>query len=261
MKEINFIVTIYNREDYWPYLKNILDSYKKIKSNYVLCYSGENPNFTCDIRRPNLINGGRGNDHHEHACVYADMDYLLTLEGYNALKNNGVNSWVKICVDSWLLNEDKIIQIIDFIDNNDCVYAGNYWYTHINLSTDIFFANTKKNNIFNDLINYGPQFLDWLYSNKIPTGLENLMRYIVIPYDHAIIMDREPLAADTTRWMCPKLGWCMSHDLSTNIKFLNEYIPDNSPVVMSKINSNNAPYSFEWYLRDSGQYPGRHYVS
>jgi hypothetical protein len=76
---------------------------------------------------------------------------------------------------------------------------------------------------------------------------------MVIPYNHAIIVDREPLDADSTRWMCPKLGWCMSHCLETNIDFLNNRIKDVEPVNMKKINGNNNPYTFEGYLKDSGQ--------
>jgi hypothetical protein len=261
MKEINFIITVYDKEAYWPYLKNVIDSYKKIKSNYILCYSGEDNNFQCDIKRKNVINGGRGNNHHEHSCPYVDMDYNLILDGYNLLKENGVKDWIKLSVDSWLLDENKILQIFNFLENNQCVYGGNYWYTHINLSTDIFFVNTRDHNIFNDLYTYGPKFLDWLYYNKIPTGLENLMRYIVIPYNHAIIMDREPMSADGTRWLCSKLGWCMSHDLGTNIEFLKKYQSDDIPVNMIKINSNNIPYDFDLYLKDSGQYNGTYYVS
>jgi hypothetical protein len=253
MKQINFIITVYDKEEYWPYLKNILDRYEKIKSNYVVCYSGNRDDFKCDFRMKNLINGGRGENHHLHSSPHVDMDYLLTLKGYDLLKSNNINNWIKLSVDSWLLDEDKIIQIMDFLENENCVYGGNIWYSHINYSTDIFFANTNEINIFEDLKTNGVKFLDWLYDKKIPTGLENLMRYMVIPYNHAIIVDREPLDADSTRWMCPKLGWCMSHCLETNIDFLNNRIKDVEPVNMKKINGNNNPYTFEGYLKDSGQ--------
>jgi hypothetical protein len=51
--DINFIVTDYNREDYWPYLKNILESYKKIKAHYAYCYSGVKQDVICDFRCKN----------------------------------------------------------------------------------------------------------------------------------------------------------------------------------------------------------------
>jgi hypothetical protein len=251
--DVNFIITCYDKELYFPYLEKIIKSYKSIKPNIVLCYSGENNEFLSDVKIKNVINGGRGNDHHEHACLYADSDYELTMSGYNFLKNNGVNNWVKLSVDSWLIDEDKIINIFEELESQECVYAGNIWYAHINLSTDIFFANTKKYNIFEDLEKHGKEFLDWLYYNKIPTGFENLMRYIVIPHDYLIINDREPLNADKTRWMCPELGWAMSHDLGTNISFYEKYIPNKKRVEVKKMSGNKIPFSMDWYKQDSGQ--------
>lgn len=253
MIEINFIITIYDKEDYWTYLKQILDSYTKIESNYVVCYSGNKENFSSDFRVENKLNGGRGNDHHPHSTPFVDMDYILMMGGYEILKKNNISKWVKLSVDSWMLDEEKIIQIFDFLEKEDCVYGGNVWYSHINLSTDIFFANTKNKNIFEDLKIHGNKFLDWLYYKKIPTGLENLMRYTVIPYNHAIILDREPLTFDGTRFCCPKLGWCMHHDLQKNVEFLNTFVPDGENVNIVKFLGNGIPFSFDWYLRDSGQ--------
>jgi hypothetical protein len=250
---INFIVTCYDKEEYFPYLEKIIKSYKRIKPNIVLCYSGNDDKFPCNIKIENTINGGRGNNHHEHACLYADTDYELTMLGYDFLKTNGVNNWIKLSVDSWLIDEDKIINILEELDSQNCVYAGNIWYTHINLSTDIFFANTKNNNIFEDLKNHGKEFLDWLYNNKIPTGFENLMRYIVIPYNYLIIKGREPLDSDKTRWMCPELGWSMSHDLNTNISFYEKYVSNKKRAEVIKILGNNIPFSMQWYKQDSGQ--------
>lgn len=251
--DVNFIITCYDKEIYYPYLKKIIESYKKIKPNIVLCYSGNDDEFICDIKIKNLINGGRGDNHHEHACLYADIDYQLTILGYNHLKNNGVKNWIKLSVDSWLIDEQKIIDIFDELDTQNCVYAGNQWYTHINLSTDIFFVNTNNNNIFEDLEKNGEEFLNWLYYNKIPTGFENLMRYTVIPYDYLIINGREPLDADKTRWVCPELGWAMSHNLETNIVFYENYISDKKKSEVTKIPGNQIPFSMDWYKKDSGQ--------
>lgn len=75
--DVNFIITCYNREDYWPYLKKILQSYKIIKPNIAYCYSGDNQNEICDFKCKN-----RGH-------VEGDTD--LMIGGYNVLKNNGVN--------------------------------------------------------------------------------------------------------------------------------------------------------------------------
>lgn len=246
MKEINFIITVYNRENYWSYLKSILDNYKQIKSNYVICYSGEDDNFYSDFKIKNTINGGRGSDHHMHSSPHVDMDYDLIIGGYNILKKNNVTNWIKLSVDSWLLDETKIIEIFDFLTNEDCSYAGNNWYSKFNKSTDIFFANTKNQNILEDFKKNGKEFLDYLYDIKSPEGLERLMNYIIEPYNYAIISDREPIVADSTRWMVPKLGWCMSHNLETNIEFLKTYIPNGEKVILEKVKGNLIPYNFDY---------------
>jgi hypothetical protein len=253
MIELNIIVTVYDKEDYWPHLKKVLEGYKKIKCNYVICYSGERENFKSDFKIKNVINGGRGDDNHPSGSPHHDMDVALTIGGYDILKNNGVNKWLKICVDSWLLDEEKILDILNFIENENCAYAGNVWYSHINLSTDIFFINTNKVNIFEELKKHGKKLLDWFYDKKIPTGFEAIMKQIVTPFDHAIILDREPITVDGSRWICNELGWCMSHDLETNIKFLKNYKSNNQKVKMNKIIGDNQPYTFEKYLKYTGQ--------
>lgn len=78
------------------------------------------------------------------ACTYVDSDYELTILGYDFLKKNGTTNWIKLSVDSWLIDEDKIINIFEDLESKNCVYANDKWYSHINLSTDIFFANKEK---------------------------------------------------------------------------------------------------------------------
>jgi hypothetical protein len=242
---VNFIITCYNREEYWPELKKILDSYEIIKPHVALCYNGSDENFECDFRCQYKPNGGRGNDRHPSGCDYADADCELTLGGYDFLKSNGVNLWVKLSIDSWLLDEKKLIQILKNIENQNCAYAGNIWYKRINMSTDIFFANTNKNNIFEDMKLHSVEFFDYLYSIPNPEGFEHLMYFISRQYDRLIIMDREPLNANVSRWFCHKLGWTMSHLLEENLKFMEEYKSDNKEVTFQKINGTNVPYDLE----------------
>jgi hypothetical protein len=71
------------------------------------------------------------------------------------------------------------------------------------------------------------------------------MYFISRQYDRLIIMDREPLHADVTRWFCYKLGWTMSHFLVTNLKFKEEYISDNEDVTFTKIEGTRIPYNLE----------------
>jgi hypothetical protein len=246
---VNFIITCYDKEIYYPYLKSILSSYKKIRPHVALSYNGEIKNFNYEfdfcyktIYKPN---GGRGSDRHPHGCDYADADFELTIGGYECLKNNGVSNWVKLSIDSWLIDENKIIQIVKELKKQKCAYAGNYWYQTKNLSTDIFFANTEFNNIFEDMKTHGVEFFDYLYDVKNPEGFEFFMGFIANQYDKLIILDREPLDASTTRWFVNNLGWTMSHILDTNINFLKTYNKNNSLVSFNKIQGNGVVYNLE----------------
>lgn len=242
---VNFIITCYDRESYWPHLKSIIESYKTIKPYIALCYNGLDENFDSDFRCEYKPNGGRGNERHPSGVDYADADYELTMGGYNLLKSNGVDLWVKLSIDSWLLDENKLIQILENIEKQDCAYGGNIWYIRYNMSTDIFFANTKNKNIFEDLDKYGVEFFDYLYSIPNPQGFEHLMYFVSRQYNRLIIMDREELSGDSTRWECSKLGWTMSHFLEGNLKFMEEYKSDNKEVTFQKIDGTNVPYNLE----------------
>ncbi len=242
--DVNFIITCYNKESYWPYLKSIIESYSKINPHIVLCYNGVDTNFECDFKCEYKPNGGRGNDRHPSGVDFADADCELTIGGYNFLKKNGVNLWVKLSIDSWLLNENKLIQILEKLDSEDCSYGGNIWYENYKMSTDIFFANTKKYNIFEDLNEYWIKFFDYIYSIQSNKGFEDLMFFISRQYDRLIILEREPLNY-ITRWVCPELGWTMSHDLETNLKFKEVYVGGEEQVTFKKLNATGVPYNLE----------------
>jgi hypothetical protein len=243
--DVNFIITCYDKELYWYHLKSIINSYKKINPKIALCYNGLKNDFECDFKCEYKPNGGRGNNRHPSGVDFADADYELTMGGYNLLKSNGVNLWVKLSVDSWLLSENKIIQILDKLIKEDCAYGGNIWYKNSNMSTDIFFSNTTKNNIFEDLYRYGVEFFDYLYSIPNPEGFEHLMYFISRQYNRLIIKDREPLNSETTRWSCPKLGWTMNHILENNIEFKKNYTEDEHILTFEKLLGNNILYNLE----------------
>ena len=247
--DVNFIITCYDKELYYPFIKSIISSYKKIVPHIALSYNGEKNNLNFDFdycfRTKYLPNGGRGSDRHPHGCDYADADYELTIGGYDCLKDNGVTNWVKLSIDSWLIDENKIIQIFTQLKNQNCTYAGNYWYQHKNLSTDIFFANTEKNNIFEDMKLHGKEFFDYLYEVKNPEGFEFFMGFISNQYDKLIIQDREPLNPNDTRWFVNNLGWTMSHVLDTNINFVNNYRINSDKVQFKKVDGIGRPFSLE----------------
>lgn len=206
MLDVNFIVTNYNREDYWPYLKNILNSYKKIKAHIAYCYSGVKQDEVCDFR---CINRGH---------IEGDTD--LMIGGYNLLKNNGVKKWIKICVDSWLLDEDKILGIFDVMDKNDYVYSGNTWTSSPYFATDIFFSRDNEFKFMEKFTGGAIQYIteiNYSIEGYIADLARESNRYYLIP-------EREPVQGDYgTRFVVESLGWVMHHNLGDNIKFMEEY--------------------------------------
>ena len=250
--EINFIITCFDKEEYWPHLKEILDSFSKIKPNYVLVYNGENENFICDARLKNEVNAGRGNRAHEHACLYAENDWFLTKQGYDLLKDNGVTKWIKLSVDSWMLDEQIIIDLFQEMLQTKSVYGGNVWYSPINYSTDIFFLETSEINLFEEMSKNSEEFFGFLYRNEIPTGFENFMSYHVIPHNHLIFLDREELDESSTRWRVEKLGWTMSHQINENHDFRKKYKPIGYKSKTLLREGNGIPYSRKFYLEDTG---------
>jgi molybdopterin-guanine dinucleotide biosynthesis protein A len=132
MKEINFIVTCFNKELYWPYLKQIIESYQHIKPNIVLCYNGIDENFK---KEANIVIENTGHQHGEASLILKGLEY--------AERHFSSNLFVKLSIDSWLLKEDVILDIFNHMEQNNICYAGNFWNTNHQLSVDIFFINTS----------------------------------------------------------------------------------------------------------------------
>jgi hypothetical protein len=203
--EINFVITCYDKEEYWPYLENILKSYKKIKANYVLVYTGNKVDFNPTIRIPN-----RGHSRGDYDCMVA---------GYNHLKaQNSCTRWIKIGVDSWLLDEDVLINKFTQMELNKCGYAGVWWDSHHDdISTDIFLVDTRYGNAFEEIANQDvpdhltPRFEVFMAQNLARANIKAL-----------ILTERDPCWSKF-RWKCPELGWTMSHNLQENLDFLNSY--------------------------------------
>jgi len=204
--DINFIITNYNREDYWPYMKQILNSYEHIIPHVVYCYSGLNDEV-CDFRCTN-----RGH-------IEGDTD--LMIGGYNHLKNNNVKRWIKLSIDSWLLDEQKIIDIFNIMENEDMVYAGNKWTGEPWWSTDIFFA---RENDFEFMKKFCEGALH--YIENIDYSIEGWIRNLAVSNGkYYIIPDREPIQGNFgNRFYVDSLSWTMKHDLRENIETANRYI-------------------------------------
>lgn len=204
MTEVNFIITCYNREEYWPHLENILKSYKKIKANYALVYTGNDESFPATLK---ILN--RGHSKGDYDCVVA---------GYNQLKANGVNRWIKIGIDSWLLDEDKVLEIFVRMEKNKHGYGGIWWDSHKDdISTDIFFVDTNFGDVFTKM-----QLED--YPDKYIPRMELYMAHLLQTHGITteILHERWPTWSQF-RFSCPQLGWTMSHNLQENLDFIKKF--------------------------------------
>ncbi|NBP16352.1 hypothetical protein EBU95_18530 [bacterium] len=205
--DINFIITCYNREDYWPYLKQILENYKLIKPHIAYCYSGVKDDVVCDFKCEN-----RGH-------IEGDTD--LMIGGYNVLKNNGVKNWVKLSVDSWMLDEQKVIDIFNIMEYNDLVYAGNRWTGDPWWSTDMFFSRDNEFEFMKKFtegaLNY-IENVDYSIEGWIANLAKESGKYYIIP-------EREPITGNTgTRFCVDELSWTMKHDLNENLATAKYFI-------------------------------------
>jgi len=205
---INFIITCFNREQYWKYLEKILQSYKIIEANYVLAYNGNDANFN-----GHYVGQNRGHQLGEYDCIVKGYKTLIPIS----------HRWVKLSVDSWLLNEEKILDIFKKMEENKCGFAGQYWNPdNKDISTDIMFVDTRFGNIFEIMENNTFQNIN--KKNKMEKYVYNLLieNNIKIHF----IPERYPIHWEN-REVCLKLGWTMNHDLDKNIEFYNNFQKNN----------------------------------
>ena len=207
-EKVNFIITCFNREDYWKYLKQILDNYKSIESNYIITYNGKNPDPNGVYVGPN-----RGHSLGEYDCI---------IKGYNILKSDS-HRWIKLSVDSWLLNEEKILDIFHNMEKTQSGYAGHFWNEpNRDISTDIFFVDTRFGNIF-DLMR--KKEFPFFENNKyLEEGVYQLLKKNNIKI--YLIEERNPIHWEN-REICKKLNWTMSHDLEKNIEYVKKTLNKN----------------------------------
>ena len=191
--EINLIVTCYNKEEYLLGLLECINNYKKLKVNVCISYNGKLDSFPCDIK---LTNNG-----------HQIGDIELTLAGYSKLKTNGITRFIKIAIDSWLMDENVIIEIFKGLENNKSAYGGNYWFSEnsASLATDIIFADIRYGDIFENFTWDGLYFESSLYQ----TIKKNNFKV-------SFINERIP-ANPTYRFDCEKLNWTMSHSILDNL--------------------------------------------
>ena len=194
---LNVIVTCFNREAYWPHLHAILKSYKTIVPRIAFCYNGENKDQASDFR---VANKGIQLGEHE-----------LITGGFGLLLPHAAKWWFKLSVDSWPVDEKKLIGVIDAAEGAGAHYAGSGWDCPDELSTDIFFADTAFMKSFCGGFN-GKKLEKHAFATAKKTG-----NYYIIP--------ERPSGARNLpgRWSVPELGWTMSHNLNNNLEFARSY--------------------------------------
>lgn len=208
-EKVNFIITCFNREDYWKYLKHILDNYKSIESNYIITYNGVDNEFPAVH-----VGENRGHQLGEYDCI---------IKGYESLTPIS-HRWIKLSVDSWLLDEEKILNIFNDMEKKKLGYAGQFWNPdNQDISTDIMFVDTRFGNIFEIMKNN--TFKIYNKKNKMEKYVYNLLinNNIKIHF----ISERYPVHFDN-REKCVKLGWTMDHNLDKNIEFYNKFKKNNN---------------------------------
>jgi len=198
--KVNFLITCYDHEAYIPYLLEIIKNYKTVEPIIVIGYTGIDPNFKCDFRIPNP--------------GHQAGDRQLTIGCYDLIKDNGISRILKLGADSWILNEQSIINIFQQLEEIQVPYGGNFWHHNLpgSLATDIIFADTRFGNVFEEI------------KNKFHTDFEISMWDAIhrIGKSFSTIQERYPTHWEN-RFSCEKLGWTMEHSLAANIAFAERY--------------------------------------
>lgn len=195
--EVNFLITCFNKEHFADFYRyTILKQFKKIVPKVTLAYNGIRPFYPCDVSIPN-----RGLQLGE---------YDLILSAFRQADKT-VTRFIKLSADSWLCNEDKIIEIFQRMEKDKCGYAGNYWFPGPHphtLSTDIFFLDTRFGSPMFHLqepIDKPYHELEFSMYKAVQAGTKAL-----------IIQEREP-THPTHRNICEELQWTMQDDFVMNL--------------------------------------------
>ena len=197
--EVNIIITCFDKEEYREGLMQCINEYKFITPNICLCYNGEMDVFPCDLKMEN--------QGHQLG------DISMTLAGYKYFKGNGVNRFLKIGIDSWILDDKVIYEIFRSLESSQSSYAGNYWFAENtpSLATDIIFADTTYGNIFEAFEWDGVYFETSLFNTVVKNNLKI-----------SFITERVPIDP-LNRFKCDKLNWVMEHDLKKNFESYWKY--------------------------------------
>jgi hypothetical protein len=196
--DVTVILTCFDREAYVPYALRVIESYRRLRPQVVLCYNGTN-DLSCDVHLP---------PDRKHVG-----DHAMTLAGYRLRRHDRI---LKLSIDSWLLDEEPIVRIFDRLESQQLPYAGNHWHGNVpgSLATDIIFADLR----------FGDPFANWteLGPTNMEAGLWTQLRSL--GKRHLTILEREPVH-QTNRFACSKLRWAMDHDLEKNLELARKWAP------------------------------------
>jgi hypothetical protein len=201
--EVNFIVTVFDKETYLPHLFEVLDSYSLVRPTVTIAYNGPRHDFQCNVRRPNM-----GLQHGDHD---------LTVSGYNHFRtlNDGFR-FIKIGIDTFLLDEKLIVHIFETMERGQCCYAGNRWHHEDSptLATDIIFLDTRFGNPLDPphgMAKVGHDYESWMWHSIHSKNLKWLE-----------IEQRKPVHM-ANRHECEKLKWTMHHQLERNVENMRKW--------------------------------------
>jgi hypothetical protein len=209
--EINVIVRVHDREEYIPHLFKVMETWQStLKINAIVCYSGkQEPDWEYDFVSPVPTD--------PWPRSYSLNDWVKILRGYRRIKITGCSRFLCLCADSWLCDPSTITKTFERMEQLKCGYGGNWWnngFANPGVSSDIFFADTRFGNVFENLNTFDAsakpgepgQCLEcWIKHHCITHGIGIY-----------IVHKREPVHPNN-RFTCEALKWSMEHDLSKNL--------------------------------------------
>ena len=199
---VNFIISNHDQDAYIPHLVKIIEGFKVINPNGIICHSGPtDPDFHY-LRCEN-------HPKEPFPRMHSFNHWNKVKQGYEKIKGMGNTRYISLCSDSWLCDENAIIKIFNRMEQLKCGYGGNWWNNEFQvnpmISSDIFFADTRFGNIFEAVEPDEREFETWLHRGCVRKGIGIY-----------IIHKREPVYPNH-RHVCEALKWTMEHELDKNI--------------------------------------------
>jgi len=198
--EVNFIITVYDKEEFLPATKDFIKKFTKIQPKIFVVYCGPNK-VEANLKLPDPGEPAR--------------EIFMTLWGYKKLSEDSVvPRYVKMTGNTWLMDEDVIINIFNEMENRKAAFGGNHWHFNLegSLSADIFFADTRFGNVFKAIDAKPKDFEVVLF--------DTLRKIKSTPY---IIEGRDPVYYNNLH-ECKTLKWAMHSNIGKNFECFQEWV-------------------------------------